>query len=153
MPHRLVICAVLLFSAFIARAAEPVGPESLADRFVQAWNAHDTSAFKELFVPDAYWVPGVDSRLDGRDSIVSDLGKAHETWAKATTMGVISGSVSSRLVHPDVAVVLFHAGFRQSDGTLTTPGNALLLVVVKQPDGWRISAGQLTKPGSTVKPR
>lgn len=153
MPHRLVVCAALLFGAFMAQAAEHVGPESLADRFVQAWNTHDAEAFKELFTSDAYWVPGVESRLDGRDSILSDLGKAHETWAKATTMGVIGGSVSSRLVHPDVAVVLFHTGFRQPDGTLTTPGNALLLVAVKQPDGWRISAGQLTKPGSTVKPR
>ena len=155
MTHRFVVCAVLLFSAFIARAADPVdtaGPESLADRFVQAWNTHDTSAFKELFVPNAYWVPTVDSRLDGRDNILADLGKAHETWAKTTTMGVSRGSVSSRLVQPDVAVVLFHTGFRQADGTLTTPGNAVLLVVVKQSDGWKIAAGQITKPGSTVKP-
>jgi uncharacterized protein (TIGR02246 family) len=127
--------------------------ESLADRFVQAWNTHDTSVFKKLFVASAYWVPTVDSRLDGRDNILADLGKAHETWARTTTMGINSGSISTRFVHPDVAVVLFQAGFRQADGTLTTPGNAVLLVAVKQSDGWQIAAGQITKPGSTIKPR
>ena len=156
MTHRFVICAVLLFSTFIARAVSPADtaePESLADRFVQAWNTHDTGVFKKLFVPSAYWVPTIDSRLDGRANILADLGKAHETWAKTTTMGVNSGSISTRLIHPDVAVVLFHAGFRQADGTLTTPGNAVLLVAVKQSDGWQIAAGQITKPGSTIKPR
>ncbi len=156
MARRFVLCAVLLFSTSMAGAVTPADTaelESLADRFVQAWNTHDTSVFKKLFVASAYWVPTVDSRLDGRDNILADLGKAHETWARTTTMGINSGSISKRFVHPDVAVVLFQAGFRQADGTLTTPGNAVLLVAVKQSDGWQIAAGQITKPGSTIKPR
>lgn len=153
---RLFVLGIALFlSAFVARADDPTdrgGPESLADRFVQAWNSHEASSFKDLFTRNAYFVPTVNSRLDGRDNILADFGEAHAGWAKATTMGVHRDSVSARSVHPDVAVVLFHVGFRQADGTLTTPGNAVLLVVVRQADGWKIAAGQVAKPGSTVKP-
>jgi uncharacterized protein (TIGR02246 family) len=154
MALRLVVCAALL-SALVARASDPtdrVAPESLADRFVQAWNTHEASSFENLFTPNAYFVPTVNSTLDGRDNILADFGKAHTGWAKATTMGIHSGSVSARSVHPDVAVVIFHVGFRQTDGTLTTPGNAVLLVAVKQSDGWQIAAGQVAKPGATAKP-
>jgi uncharacterized protein (TIGR02246 family) len=154
MKCKVILFAVLLFTSLLALASPPAkthSPDAVAAGFVQAWNSHDKNEFTRLFIENAYWVPAVDVRLDGREKIVADLGKAHQTWAKETTMG--ASDMVVRPLRPDVAVVLFHAGFLDKDGKLMAPGNALLLVVVKQAEGWRIAAGQLTKPGSTNMPR
>lgn len=149
------LCALLAASAAVAQAAGPgsVGPEVLADRFVAAWNSHDAREFERLFTADAYWVPTVDSRLDGRDAITADLEKAHRSWARHTTLAIDRPGVTSRQIAPGVAVVLLHAPFRKADGTLTAPGNAVMLVAVKEQSAWRIASGQITKPGETVTPR
>ena len=149
------LCALLAASTAVAQAADPgaVGPESLADGFVAAWNSHDAREFERLFTADAYWVPTVDSRLDGRAAIAADLEKAHRSWARHTTLAIDRAGVTSRQIAPGVAVVLFHAPFRQADGTLTSPGNAVMLVAVKDHSTWRIASAQITKPGETVTPR
>ncbi|KAF1721423.1 SgcJ/EcaC family oxidoreductase [Pseudoxanthomonas japonensis] len=146
----------LLAASIAAAQAEDrvaAGPESLSDGFVAAWNSHDAKEFEQLFTTDAYWVPTVDSRLDGRAAVVADLDRAHRSWARHTTLAIDRVSVTSREIAPGVAVVLFHAPFRQTDGTLTSPGNAVMLVAVKEDSTWRIASGQITKPGETVTPR
>jgi uncharacterized protein (TIGR02246 family) len=100
-------------------------------------------AFDGLFTEDADWVTTYDTRDEGRASIVGDLKKAHESWAKAAT--VVSSKISVRLLRPDVAVVHFNA--LTSVGNERPPvGRTMLFVAVKQADGWRIAAGQITKP-------
>lgn len=155
MKSRLLGFILMAATATVACADSPshAAPESLAQGFVDAWNSHDGARFEKLFTQEAYWVPTVDSRLDGRDAITADLTTAHQTWAKRTTLAIDSSGVATREVSPGVAVVLFHAPFRQADGSLTVPGNAVLLVTVKHGDDWRIAAGQITKPGETVTPR
>lgn len=150
-----VLFTLLAASTAVAQAADrgAAGPESLSAGFVGAWNSHDAKEFERLFTADAYWVPTVDSRLVGRAAIVADLDNAHRNWARHTTLAIDSVSVTSRQIAPGVAVVLFHAPFRQADGTLTSPGNAVMLVAVKEHSTWRIASGQITKPGETVTPR
>lgn len=155
MKKHIAFVVMLAASLSVAHAAGPRGTsaESLAGEFVEAWNSHDGRRFEELFTSDAYWVPTVDSRLDGRAAITADLDTAHKSWARRTTLAIDEAGVTSREIAPGVAVVLFHAPFRQADGSLTAPGNALMLVAVKQDDTWRIASGQITKPGETVTPR
>ena len=121
------------------------GPESVVDRFVRAWNAHDMDAFATLFTDDASWVPVAEQRLEGRTNIVGDLRRAHESWAKVVTLAV-SGKPVVRLLRPDVGVILCHLGYPGKDGKLSSPGNALMIIAVRQSNEWRIAAGQITKP-------
>lgn len=157
MASRIILLAAALLTTLwaarpVAGAAPPQGtsPETLMDGFVEAWNSHDMKAFGRLLTEDAYWVPVVDVRLEGRANIVADLSKAHRAWAGTTT--VAASDTVVRTIRPDVAVVLSHVGFVGKGGQVAKPPNALLLVTVKQADGWRIAAGQLTKPGSTQMP-
>jgi uncharacterized protein (TIGR02246 family) len=151
-PHYAPIVRLLL-TLLIAGAPVPSvasGPEDIAMAFVKAWNLHDKGQFAHLFIANAYWVPGVGTRLDGREAIVNDLGLAHTTWAKSTTMK--ASDVVVRQLSPDVAVVLFNVPFLAKDGKPAEPGNALIIVTVKESEGWRIAVGQLTKPGQTKSP-
>jgi uncharacterized protein (TIGR02246 family) len=143
----------LLLTLLVAGAPIPSvasGPEDIAMTFVQAWNSHDKGQFAKLFIANAYWVPGVGTRLDGREAIVNDLALAHTTWAKLTTMK--ASDVVVRQLSPDVAVVLFNVPFLAENGKAVEPGNALIIVAVKELEGWRIAVGQLTKPGQTKSP-
>lgn len=128
------------------------GPASVVDRFVQAWNGHDMDAFATVFTDNASWVPVAEQRLEGRTSIVADLRRAHESWAKTVTLAV-SDSPVVRLLRPDVAVILCHIGYPNKDGKLSSPGNALMIIAVRQSNEWRITAGQITKPKPGEAPR
>ena len=124
-------------------AALPAGPGGLIERFVEAWNSHDPKAFEALFTADATWVATFDSRLEGRDAIVADLRTAHESWAKAST--VVASKPLVKSLRPDVATVQFNLAMTMRKDAEPL-GRTLLLVAGKQADGWKIAAGQLTKP-------
>ena len=140
----------LLMACTVAASAAPATPELTAQAFVDAWNSHDARNFEGLFTEDAWWVPVVESRLSGRAEIVADLKQAHAIWAGHTTLAPSDVVVSS--LSEASAAVLFKAGFLGKDGKRMEPPNVLLLAVVKTADGWRIKAGQLSKPGATVMP-
>ncbi len=133
-----------------AATAAPATPELTAQAFVDAWNSHEAGNFEGLFTEDAWWVPVVETRLSGRAQIVADLKQAHAVWARHTTLTASDVVVSPLSEH--AAAVLFKAGFLGKDGRRMEPPNVLLLAVVRTPDGWRIKAGQLSKPGATVMP-
>lgn len=148
---RLAATLCLALAAATAVASEADSPEAVATGFVQAWNSHQADNFAALFTDDAAWVPVVEQRLEGRARILADLDQAHTSWAKATTLR--ASDIAVRPLGRDVAVVLLRAPFLDRDGAPVEPGNALLLVVVRQGAHWRITAGQLTKPGHTRLPR
>lgn len=151
-PGRLAIrCLFASMLAITPLTGVAGGPEDVAESFVRAWNSHDKHQIAQLFVENAYWVPLVGVRLDGQEAIANDLGVAHATWARRTTM--TATDVVVRQLRPDTAVVLFNAPFLDKEGAPVEPANALMVVVVQQPDGWRIAVGQLTKPGQTNLPR
>jgi uncharacterized protein (TIGR02246 family) len=119
--------------------------EALPDEFMAAWNGHQADDFEKLFVDEAVWVPVAEVRDQGRDAIVKDLMVAHTTWAKKSK---IAFEGERTVLHPkhDVAVLFFKMNFLDAAGQ-PVPGiqRAMILVGTKAADGWRISAGQLTK--------
>jgi uncharacterized protein (TIGR02246 family) len=147
MPHSIFKLTVSLFlSALIAAtsAAQSATPQAVVDDFVKAWNSHDMKAFDRLFTDDAIWVPVAEVMDEGRASIIKDLGEAHSTWAKTTTL-TQSGALKTQQVRPDVAVLLFHLHFLQDGKEVPGIDRAMIIVVVNGTDGWRIAVGQLTK--------
>ena len=134
---------VICFAA--SSSAQSASPEAVVDDFVKAWNSHDMKAWGRLFTDEAIWVTVAESRTAGRSSIVKDFGEAHATWAKDTA--VVQSAIEVRRVSADVAVILFRAGFLDKQRKLIPDSNrALLVVAVRQSDGWRIAAGQLAHP-------
>ncbi|HEY1396628.1 SgcJ/EcaC family oxidoreductase [Roseateles sp.] len=150
--HALSRITVLAMAATLGAAAvaAPAQPADVAQAFIEAWNSHEASTFNDLFTDDAEWVPVVETRLSGRTQIVADLQTAHGSWARRTTLA--ASDVVTSGISDSAAVVLLRAGFLGKDGKRVEPANALLLVVVKDASGWRIKAGQLSKPGATAMP-
>jgi uncharacterized protein (TIGR02246 family) len=145
MSHLLKVLAALFVSAFFVATAvaQSTSPEAVVQDFVNAWNSHDVKAFDRLFTDDAIWVPVAEARVVGHREVIQGFEEIHTTWAKKTT--ITATDIKVQTVRPDVAVILFHA--RYLDGGKQVPGldRAMILVAAKQVDGWRISAGQLTK--------
>jgi uncharacterized protein (TIGR02246 family) len=140
------VAAPLFLFAFVAAtsAAQSATPQAIVDDFVKAWNSHDMKAFDRLFTDDAIWVPVAAVLDEGRANIIKDLGDAHSTWAKTTTL-TQSGTLKIQQVRPDVAVLLFHVHFLQDGKEVPGIDRAMIIVAVKQSDGWKIAVGQLTK--------
>ena len=140
-----VVAALLATALWAAEAvAQSTTPEAVVDDLVKAWNSHDMKAFDRLFTDDAIWVPVAEVMDEGRVSIIKDLSDAHSTWAKTTTL-TRSGALKVRQVRPDVAVLLFHVHFLDDGKEVPGIDRAMIIVAVKQPDGWKIAVGQLTK--------
>jgi uncharacterized protein (TIGR02246 family) len=147
---RALLWSVLaLISAFMAggstafAAASVATAESLVERFVAAWNSHDLAAFEKLFTSEATWVATFDARDEGREAVLKDFRIAHEGWAKSSSVAASDALVTN--VRPDVAVVQFNLMMTMGQGKEPL-GRTLLLVASREADGWKIAAGQLTKP-------
>jgi uncharacterized protein (TIGR02246 family) len=132
--------SVLLASMSAAQSATPV---VLVDDFLKAWNSHDAKAFDRLFTQDAIWVPVAESRVVGHADVIKEFEHVHTTWAKKTT--IIARDIKVQSVRPDVAVILFHAKFVQDAKEAPLLDRAIIMVVVKQGDGWRLAAGEDAK--------
>ena len=134
-PLFLSICFV------ISSSAQSSSPEALVGDFVKAWSSHDMKALDRLLTDDAIWVPVAEVIDEGRGNIVKDFSEAHTTWAKTTTV-VPTSATKVRTLRPDIAVVLFHLGFLDKQGKrIPDIDRAMLVVAVKQSDGWRIAVG------------
>jgi uncharacterized protein (TIGR02246 family) len=131
----------VLFAA--TSAAQSVTPIAVVDDFLKAWNSHDAKAFDRLFTEDAIWVPGAETRLVGHSDVIKEFELIHATWAKKTT--IIARDIKVQSIRPDIAVILFHAKFVQEAKEVPALDRAVIMVAVKQADGWRIAAGQVTK--------
>jgi uncharacterized protein (TIGR02246 family) len=131
----------LLFAA--TSAAQSATPVAVIDDFLKAWNSHDAKAFDRLFTQDAIWVPVAETRVAGHADVIKEFEQIHTTWAKKTT--IIARDVKVQSVRPDVAVILFQAKFVQDAKEVPVLDRSMIMVAVKQTDGWRIAAGQFTK--------
>ncbi len=137
--------AALFVSGFLAAtaAAQSASPEAVVQDFVSAWNSHDVKVFDRLFSDDTIWVPVAEARVIGHRDVIKGFEEIHTTWAKSTT--ITASDIKVQTVRPDVAVILFHARYLKDGKEVPGLDRAMMIVAVKQPDGWRISAGQLTK--------
>ena len=130
-------------------AATPVATaESLVERFVAAWNSHDLAAFEKLFTSEATWVATFDARDEGREAVLKDFRIAHEGWAKNSSVAASDALVTN--LRPHVAIVQFNLMMTMGQGKEPL-GRTLLLVASREADGWKIAAGQLTKPNCPVQ--
>ena len=132
--------SVLFASMSAAQSATPV---VVVDDFLKAWNSHDVKAYDPLFTEGAIWVPIAESRVAGHSDVIKQFEQIHTTWAKKTT--IIARDIKVQSVRLDVAVILFHAKFVQDAKEAPSLDRAVIMVAVKQADGWRIAAGQVTK--------
>jgi uncharacterized protein (TIGR02246 family) len=123
--------------------AQSASPEAVVEDFVKAWNSHDGKAFDRLFTDDAIWVPVAEVIAEGRGNIVKDFTEIHSTWAKNTT--ITQSALKVRTLRPDVAALLFHLRYLKDGKEVPGIDRAMIMVAVKQPDGWRIAVGQITK--------
>jgi uncharacterized protein (TIGR02246 family) len=147
-PNFTRLALVLLF-AWPAISTSDEGPlkepESLATRFVDAWNSHDAAAFGALMAVDADWVTASGIRLRGRDSIQAYLADEHATWAKSTTMRATN--IHVRSLSRNSAVVLFEWEIStpaESGGAPSIArGNNLFVAVMG--GGWAIASGQVAR--------
>jgi hypothetical protein len=53
--------------------------------------------------------------------------------------------IKAQSIRSDVAVILFHAKFVQDAKEVPVLDRAMIMVAVKQADGWRVAAGQVAK--------
>jgi len=146
MSHHIRNLVVLfaMSATFAAKAAaQSATPEAVVDDFVKAWNTHDVKAFDRLFTADAIWVPVAEVRVVGHADVVKGFEEIHTTWAKKTT--ITAKDTKMQLVRPDVAVILFHGRYLQDGKEEPGLDRAMILVAVREADGWQIAAGQLTK--------
>jgi uncharacterized protein (TIGR02246 family) len=135
-----LFASVLFASMSAAQSATPV---VVVDDFLKAWNSHDAKAFDRLFTQDAIWVPVAETRAIGHADVIKQFEQIHTTWAKKTT--IIARDIKVQSVRPDVAMILFHAKFVQDAKEVPVLDRAMIMVAVKQADGWRVAAGQVTK--------
>ncbi len=140
-----VLVALSSVSPCIAQSATSAG---IAERFAQAWNTHDRSAFDRLFADDAHFIPTYDLVAEGRANVVAGIYQGHEEGTggfRETTLTPSKVAVQS--LGADAAVVHFNVSIHLPAGVNLPPlERTLLLVVVKQQDEWKIASGQLTKP-------
>lgn len=143
-----VTALVLTLSTLSPCLAQSVTPEGIAAGFAQAWNAHDKAAFDNLFADDAHFIPTYDIVAEGRTDIVAGIYQGHEEGTGGFRESTLTPSkVAVQSIGPDAAVVHFNASIHLPAALGIPPlERTLLLVVVRQRDGWRIASGQLTKP-------
>jgi uncharacterized protein (TIGR02246 family) len=131
----------VLFAA--TSAAQSATRVAVVEDFLKAWNSHDAKAFDRLFTEDAIWVPVAERRVVGHADVIKEFEQIHTTWAKKTA--IIAREIKIQSVRPDVAVILFQAKFVQDAKEAPALDRGMIMVAVKQADGWRIAAGQVTK--------
>jgi uncharacterized protein (TIGR02246 family) len=142
-----VALSVLLGAASApVRAAEADDPKVLVDGFIRAWNTHDMKALAELFIEDAEFVNAAGMWWKGRDAIQTMHERFHAARFKTSTL--VETNTTVRMLRPDVAVLHFQSelsGARDANGILVPKRHGIMLIVaVKQADGWRIVSAQNT---------
>jgi uncharacterized protein (TIGR02246 family) len=120
--------------------------EALESKQAAAWNAHDASAYADLFTPDGDAVSVVGWWWSSRDEIRDKLTEAFALAFKDSRLTI--GDIKVRKIFPDVAVV--HVRWTMT-GALALPGESApphdgiqLQVLVRSQNGWRIASLQNT---------
>ena len=146
MPLAIALLASL---AAPTHAQSGTGPEQVevANRFVAAWNAHDAVALGRLVAADADWVTASGLRVHGRAKIQDYLAREHATWAKTTTMRVVS--IHVRPLSTGAASVFLEWEIVEDAGVAgagpTARRGNYLFVVMREGAGWIIVAGQVAR--------
>jgi uncharacterized protein (TIGR02246 family) len=137
----ILVCALgMQFASCAAQGADISDPEVLAQRFVEAWNAHAPDTFAMALDSDADWIHARGARLRGRTEIESYLAREHETWAKETRMTPLS--IDTRLLCEGIAIVGLSWEVARDNETVFR--GMTQFVAKKTNAGWVVISGQVT---------
>jgi uncharacterized protein (TIGR02246 family) len=149
---RLVWCAILLVLFVLplapdramaqpASQADVVALKALVARYVEVREARDAAGLAALFVDDADQLVSTGEWRRGRDAVVSGglASSARSSGARTIEVDTL------RIVAPGVAIVDGRYGIA---ATATSPARQMwtTFVMVRRPDGWRISAIRNMRP-------
>ena len=135
-----VCTAAMQLGSCAAQGAETRDPEVLAQRFVEAWNAHAPDIFTVALDSDADWINARGEKLRGRMEIDSYLAREHSTWAKETRMSALG--IESRLLCEGVALVGLSWQIA-GDNAVAFRGTTQF-IAKKTASGWVVISGQVT---------
>lgn len=121
--------------------AHDAGPADVAERFAEAWNAHDMAAFADLFHAGASFVNRFGSYWRGVERIVAGHVPIHESIYSDS---ILTNEVADIDWISDDAAIL-HIWSRLSAGAAHPAGphqvdTMILAVVTRRADEWRIQA-------------
>jgi len=143
----LALVFMLAWPAAPLHAQTEPGADEVAKRFVAAWNEHDAPAFGQLLAADADWVTASGLRLHGRAKVQEFLAKEHSTWARTTSMRVVSIHVrplSSNAAGVFLEWEIVETAAASEPAPSARRGNNLF-VVTRAGGGWVIAAGQVAR--------
>lgn len=115
----------------------------LADHFERAWNAHDMSAFAELFEPDAIFVSRFGHYWRGREEIAARHAEIHATIYRDCTIANRIQNVDP--LSDDIAVVYLRSFVSVGPTMPVGPRNFTVqfsYVAVRREGAWHIRSAQ-----------
>ena len=124
--------------------AQSPNPQAIVDDYVKAWNSHDMKAFDRLFTDDAIFVRFAGSTVEGHGNVMKEFNEIHTTWAK--DVSIYQSATKVRALSPNSAVILVDLGHIEEGKHVPGVDITLLIVAVKQSDGWKISVGEIAHP-------
>jgi uncharacterized protein (TIGR02246 family) len=120
--------------------------EAVAQRFIEAWNAHDMKTFGGLFTDDAEFVNVYGAWWTGRPKIEAEHASVHETVFRQSRL--TAKEMKARHLAPESAILHLRweltGLLTPSGGTIPDRTGILLFVLVSDPYQWRIAAAQNT---------
>ena len=152
------LCVLAAAPAFGQTAAAPDdGPtatevRALTDRFVEAWNRHDPAALAALWSDDGDYAEPDGRTVSGRAEIEKLFALEHGSVFKKSELHLVVERV--RPIGEDVVVAdgtyeLFNATDPVGRPIGTRTGY-FTNVLVKQGDGWKVSASRLMLPATLI---
>jgi uncharacterized protein (TIGR02246 family) len=116
-----------------------------ANAFVDAWNRHDMTAFRDLFSPDAQFVNVIAMYLDGREAIYDHHAPSHQSgWMRHSTITTTIRRV--QVFSPMAGVVHMHWILRMDGwlGRLRPRTGEMTLVLTRGGDTWQVVSAHNT---------
>ncbi|MBM4270124.1 MAG: nuclear transport factor 2 family protein [Deltaproteobacteria bacterium] len=159
MTKILTLVALLVAgTAFAQPVPTPVhgeadkGVREVTDAFIVAWNKHDTAALAAMWTKDGDHTEPDGRTVYGPEHIKQLFDLEHKTVFRNSELNLVVERV--RPVTDDVAIAdgtyeLFHATDPAGNQIGTRTGY-FINVMVKEKDGWKVSASRLMLPATLI---
>ena len=129
---------------FVERPRDREQILAIVQRWEEAWNGHDMTAFASLFHEDGVWILWTGAVWTGRTAIEEGHAAVHKTIFRNSTQRERLEELT--FVGTDAAVVRFYSTLT---GDERSPGKEVrsrkFLVVTRRQGAWRIGWGQNTR--------
>jgi uncharacterized protein (TIGR02246 family) len=126
------------------RATDEAEIKGIIQRWEEAWNSHDMTAFANLFHEDGVWILWTGQVWSGRPAIEAGHAEVHETIFRNSIQRERLEELT--FVGPDAVVVRF---FSTLTGDERAPDKLVrsrkMLIVTKRDGAWKVGWGQNTR--------